>query len=210
MPLIKKHKVLKYSARIGSLKEKLTDASKITVNADKNNGQQNQPIESVLYSCVDGREFFLASNGSQIEESERVTIEDPSGTDENNKTVYNKIGSMISKESLVAIKNNRMLSDDIINALQNMLNREYPDVKGLKYHVLGQALQFKVINESPFVQVLPVFMVAISTFGCNNGEVCIMDSLFYGRLSQHPKRQISSLMNCKKAKIVVNTLPLQQ
>ena len=47
-----------------------------------------------------------------------------------------------------------MLSDDIINALQNMLSREYPDVKGMQDPVLGQALQFKVINESPFVQVL--------------------------------------------------------
>ena len=169
--------------------------------------------EPVLYSGVDGREFFLASNGSEIEESEIITIEDPSGTDENNKTVYSKIDSIITKESLVAIKSNRMLSDDIINALQNMLNREYPDVKGLQDPVLGQALQFKVINESPFVQVFPtggLHWVAISTFGCNNGEICIMDSLFPGRLSQHAKSQICSLMNCKKAKIVINALPLQQ
>ena len=31
----------KYSARIGGLKEKMINASKITVNEDKNNGQQN-------------------------------------------------------------------------------------------------------------------------------------------------------------------------
>ena len=58
---------------------------------------------------------------------------------------------MISKESVLALKNNRMLSDDIINALQNMLSREYPDVKGLRDPALGQALQFKVINASLFV-----------------------------------------------------------
>ena len=52
---------------------------------------------------------------------------------------------MISKESILSLKNNRMLSDDIINALQNMLNRVYPDVKGLQDPVLGQALQFKEI-----------------------------------------------------------------
>ena len=118
MPLIKKR--FKYPARIGSLKEKMTNASKITVNQDKNNGQENQPIvleEPVLDFCVDGREFFLASNGSEIEASERVTIEDPSSADENNKIVYNKIDSMISKKSDLALKNNRMLSDDIINAL---------------------------------------------------------------------------------------------
>ena len=49
-------------------------------------------------------EFFLASNGSEIEASESVTIEDRSSTDENNKTVYHKIYSMISKESVLALK----------------------------------------------------------------------------------------------------------
>ena len=88
MPLTKNRS--KYSTNIGSLKEKMTNASKITVNQDKNNGQESQPIileEPVLDFCVDGREFFLASDGSEIEASESVTIEDPSSTDENNKTV---------------------------------------------------------------------------------------------------------------------------
>ena len=95
--------------------------------------------------------FFLASNGSEIEASESITIEDPSSTDENNKIVYNKIDSVISKESVLGLKNNRLLTDDIINALQNMLSREYPDVKGLQGPALGQALKFKVIKESSFV-----------------------------------------------------------
>ena len=63
LPLTKKR--FKYSARIGSLKEKMTNASKIRVNQDKNNGPENQPIvleEPVLDFCFDGREFFLASN----------------------------------------------------------------------------------------------------------------------------------------------------
>ena len=100
-----------------------------------------------------------------------------------------------------------MLSNDIINALQDMLSPEYPDVKS------GQALQLKVINESLFVQVLNTggfHWIAIGTFGCNNAEVCIIDSQFHGRLSQQTKRQICSLMNFKKPKIVVNALQLQQ
>ena len=71
-------------------KEKMTNASKITVNQDKTNGQQNQPIvldEPVLDFCVDGREFFLAFHSSEIEASRNVTIEDPSGTDETNETL---------------------------------------------------------------------------------------------------------------------------
>ena len=37
-----------------------------------------------------------------------------------------------------------------------------------------------------------------------------MYRMFHGRLSQQTKRQICSLMNSKKPKIVVNALPLQQ
>ena len=105
---------------------------------------------------------------------------------------------MVSKESAAALKNNRTLSDDNFNTLQNMLNREYPHVNGLLDPVLGQALQFKVIVRTGYLHQL-----AISTFGCNNGEVCIMNSLFHGRMLQQTKHQICSLMKCKKAKIVV-------
>ena len=41
----------------------------------------------------------------------------------NNKTVYNRIGSTIPKENDPVLKNNRMLSDNNINALQNMLKQ---------------------------------------------------------------------------------------
>ena len=50
----------------------------------------------------------------------------------NNKTVYNRIGSTIPKENDPVLKNNRMLSDNNINALQNMLKQQYPDVNDLQ------------------------------------------------------------------------------
>ena len=83
------------------------------------------------------------------EESESVTVEDPSGTDENSKT--DKIDYMVSKESVAALKNNRTLSDDNFNTLQNMLNREYPHINGRLDPVLGQALQFKVIVRTGYL-----------------------------------------------------------
>ena len=58
---------------------------------------------------------------------------------------------MVSKESAAALKNNRTLSDGNFNTLQNMLNREYPHVNGLLDHVLGQALQFKVIVRTGYL-----------------------------------------------------------
>ena len=92
----------------------MTYAFKITVNQDKNNGQQNQPIvfeEPVLDFCVDGREFFLASYSSEIEASRNVTIENPSGTDEikeilslkaclQNQSKYAKEGHMSWKHAI--------------------------------------------------------------------------------------------------------------
>ena len=96
----------------------MTYASKITVNQDKNNGQENKPIvleESVMSVSMEKSFFWLL-----IEASESVTIEDPSGTVRIIKPFTIKTDSMISKESVLALKNNRMLSDNSINALQNI------------------------------------------------------------------------------------------
>ena len=65
----------------------------------------------------------------------------------------------------------------------------------------------------PFVQVLHdvrMHWVATSTFGCNQDEICYMDSLFNGRIAEHTKKQICSVLNCAAAKIKVNVLPVQQ
>ena len=89
----------------------------------------NQSLEEpVLDTSLDGREFFLASN-IQTRSIKNVTIEDTPDT-----------GKVL-------------LSDDVINILQNMLNPEYTDVKSLQDPALRQALQLKLINESPSVQV---------------------------------------------------------
>ena len=65
-----------------------------------------------------------------------------------------------------------MLSDDIINTLQNMLNRGYPNVKDLQDPVLGQALQFKIINESVPYSLVFLFNVGPVFFMRNVREIC--------------------------------------
>ena len=65
----------------------------------------------------------------------------------------------------------------------------------------------------PFVQVLHngrMHWVATSTFGCNQDEIYLKDSLFNGRIAEHTKKQICSVLNCAAAKIKVNVLPVQQ
>ena len=109
---------------------------KITINDDKKMVSDLTVLEEpVLDTYVDGREFFLASNNSRPEASENVTIE---GTPdkENNKIVYNRTDSTILKKNHAVLKNNRILSYDGINALQNILNQESPDVNGLQGPIL--------------------------------------------------------------------------
>lgn len=108
--------------------------------------------DPVLNTYVDGREFFLASNNSRLEAFENVTTE-CTPDKENNQTVYNRIDSSILKEDDAVLKNNRILSYDGINALQNILNQKSPDVNGLQGPLLRQTPLLKVINEPPFVQV---------------------------------------------------------
>ena len=50
----------------------------------------------------------------------------------NDKTVFNRIDSTIPKKNDSIHKSNRMLSDNNINALQNMLKQQYLDVNDLQ------------------------------------------------------------------------------
>ena len=52
--------------------------------------------------------------------------------------------------------------------------------------------------------------VAISSYSCDQGEIYLMDSLFNGRIAEHTKKQICSILNCAAGKIKVNVLPVQQ
>ena len=50
----------------------------------------------------------------------------------------------------------------------------------------------------------------ISTYGSNPGEVFLMDSLFNGRISDHTKRQICSIVNYEQDVLKIIALPVQQ
>ena len=105
-----------------------------------------------------------------------------------------------------------MLNDEVINRLQDMLKTSYPHSKGLQNTLLGERYQFD-ITKAPFVQVLHngnLHWLANSTVNCAEDEVVVMDSLFHGKLTEHTKRQICALINCKNDKIIVKVLPVQQ
>ena len=95
------------------------------------------------------------------------------------------------------ILENRILNDSIVNALQKMLNKQFTEANWL------QKANFQVCRSILFVQVLHNGMmhwVAISTYGCDQGEIYLMVSLFNGRIAEHTKKQICSTLNCAAAK----------
>ena len=141
-----------------------------------------------------------------------------SDDEENNfdKKSHNNLTSSrinLSHKDLKNISNQEMLTDNAIHVFQNMIKKQNTDVNGLQDPVLGETLNFSVYQSIPFVQVLHdgrLHWVAISTYGCRLGEVCLMDSLFNGRIADHTKRQICAILNCPSEKLKVNVVPVQQ
>ena len=111
------------------------------------------------------------------------------------------------------ISDSRMLSDNVVNAFQKMMEKQFPEANGLQDPILGQTLSFKVQKNKPFVQVLhdgKLHWKPISTYGCNEGEVCYIDSLFKGRIADHTKQQICAILHCDLKHVKIKVLPVQQ
>ena len=106
-----------------------------------------------------------------------------------------------------------MLNDNIINAVQKMLKKQFSQANGLQDPALGQTLNFNINRNLPFVQVLHdgrIHWIAVSTFNCNEGEINLMDSLFKGRVPDYSMQQLSALLNCRNKNIKINVVPVQQ
>ena len=68
-------------------------------------------------------------------------------------------------------------------------------------------------KNTPFVQVLhdgKLHWIAISTYGCHEGEVFCFDNLFKERIADHTMQQICAIMNCDLKHVKINVLPVQQ
>ena len=87
----------------------------------------------------------------------------------------------------------KWLTDNIINATQELLRRNYP-VPGLQSTLLSHTLAFDVMREE-FVQVLHSggsHRLTVSTIGCPPSTVKVYDSL-YSELPTQTKEQICAL-----------------
>ena len=105
-----------------------------------------------------------------------------------------------------------MLADDVINEFLQLLKLTYPAVEGLQDPLLGQKRHFNVMKNKPFVQVLhtaSLHWIAISTIGCTEGEVKLLDSL-YSSVNEHTRRQICDLLMSDSHEIKIKVLSVQQ
>ena len=126
---------------------------------------------------------------------------------------HHLLTSDLTHEDLSALLQNRMLNDKIINFFQNMLKREFKNAAGLQDTLLGQKLRFKAISCEPLVQVLhdgKLHWMVVSTKGCDEGEVTLMDRAFTGTVNQTIKRQICNTLQWLKAAINVKIVAVQQ
>lgn len=84
----------------------------------------------------------------------------------------------LSKQEISQIHRQQMLTDKHISAVNVMLQRQFPETRGLQPTIRGQNLSFQVV-EPPFVQILHVgsnhWMTVI---GISNTLVKVYDSLY--------------------------------
>ena len=102
------------------------------------------------------------------------------------------------------------LNDNVISGYQQLLKKQKP-VSGLQDTILGQSLQFSVESKE-FVQVLHVFgshWVAISTVGCEKGEVNWFDSL-HCKPSSAAEKMIADLVQYPGKKLQVLVCNVQK
>ena len=94
-----------------------------------------------------------------------------------------------------------------------MLKKQFPDANGLQDPLLGQLLRYHIYQNTPFVQVIHndrYYWLALSTYGCKQREISVLDSKFNYSLSIQTKKQICALLHCPLKTIQVNILPGQQ
>ena len=197
--------------RVGFVKDIVQQHSKIDVTAPP---IKKETVE--IIPILDDIDYDDAlSFETKIAEHDTVVVHETNSNDGTAIVNLNKTPrSTLTQIDLKDISENEMLNDDnVIHVFQRMMKEQYPDSNGLQDPVLGQKMHFNVFRNIPCVQVLhdgKLHWIAMSTYNCAPGEVFLMDSLFSGRIADHTKRQICSILHCGKEALKINVLPVQQ
>ena len=111
----------------------------------------------------------------------------------------------------LCLTNGKWVTDNIINAYQQLLRNAYPHIGGLENTSVGETLAF-TIQKGEFVQVLHVsgcHWITISTMECQQGVVNVYDSIPSCSVSLRTKEQIAAII-CTQAKEIILEFPAVQ
>ena len=153
------------------------------------------------------------------QEKEIITIENEDFSQESIASDHNewiKTDSLtLNIEAKALIEGGEMLDDRIIEAAQDILNKQFPGINGFQPTILGQAdISFTPLSKD-MVQILFKgnsqcgHWFTISTLTLKPGYVSIYDSLNL-ELDSNVKNQICAILKHEGTTITVNKVPVQQ
>lgn len=102
------------------------------------------------------------------------------------------------------------ITDSVMNAVQQLLQQQFPSVNGLQSVTLGLVCNFNII-QGDFIQILhsPGHWITASTIGLSYPSVAIMDSL-YDTLSRSVGCQLATILCTEHKSIPVEFMDVQR
>ena len=117
------------------------------------------------------------------------------------KRVKKEMKLTLSPIEVARLENGEMLNDTHIDIANQMLRKQYPDVRGLQSPLLGQSLSFAV-TKPPFVQVLHVDGLHwVTVIGVHTSLVKVYDSMF-NTAGSSLAAQTAAIMRTKSNSVV--------
>ncbi len=100
------------------------------------------------------------------------------------------------------------LNDNIIRAAQELLQKAFPNIKGLQPPIIGEVLAFAT-QKGQFIQILNVMnthWIMTTSISCQKSEVCVFDSLPSVNVPTRTKQQIANIL-CSEDKEIILRFP---
>ena len=99
------------------------------------------------YFCFDTLESLTRNREKIINVSSDSKVE-------TNSEFSKSLATNLSKEDLKKISNKQILTDNIINGLQKIFKKQFPDANNLQDPLLGQLFSYQLYQNAPFFQVV--------------------------------------------------------
>ena len=130
-----------------------------------------------------------------------VDSDDETNSEEKVDKIVTSPREKLSYSDLKTISDCQMLTDNVINLLQKMLKQVFVDAMGFQDPVRSQNLSYDVYQNRPFVQVIlngRYHCLALSTYGCKEGVIYVLDNKFNYVLPLQTRSQICALLCCRQ------------